>query len=182
MVDDRKITLIRRTRESCHAFYQALVQDPVLFGDGEAYQPYQYDPDAVNALFHKREQQRDRMGFSVLLGNVVIGDVSFKHIDREKRCCELEICMTNDRVKNKGYGTQAERLAVQYAFEQMDMEMVLADCLEKNTRSQHVLEKVGFELVSQPQGFRGYRMTKERYLQVMKARQEAKEETLIDRP
>lgn len=97
MVDDRKITLIRRTRESCHAFYQALVQDPVLFGDGESYQPYQYDPDAVNALFHKREQQRDRMGFSVLLGNVVIGDVSFKHIDREKRCCELEICMTKER-------------------------------------------------------------------------------------
>ena len=77
---------------------------------------------------------------------------------------------------------QAERQAVKYAFEQMDMEMVLADCLEKNTRSQHVLEKVGFELVSQSQGFQLYRMTKERYLQVMKARQEAKKETLIERP
>ena len=90
--------------------------------------------------------------------------------------------MTHDRVKNKGYGTQAERLAVQYAFEQMDMEMVLADCLEKNARSQHVLGKVGFELASQSQGCRLYRMTKERYLQGMKARQEAKEETLIERP
>lgn len=182
MADDSKITLIRRTRESCHAFYQALVQDPVLFGDGEPYQPYQYDSDAVDACFLKREQQHDRKGFSVLLGDIVIGDVSLKHIDREKHGCVLEICMINDSVKNKGYGTQAEQLAIQYAFEHMDMEMVLADCLEKNTRSQHVLEKVGFELVSQSQGVRGYRMTKERHLQVMKARQEAKEETLIERP
>ena len=182
MVDDRKITLIRRTMESCHAFYQALVQDHVLFGDGESYQPYQYDPDAVDAFFLEREQQRDRMGFSVLLGDMVIGDVSLKHIDREKHCCELEICMINDSVKNQGYGTQAEQLAIQYAFEQMDMETVLADCLEKNTRSQHVLEKVGFELVSQSQGFRLYRMTKERYCQVLKEKQEAEEETLIERP
>lgn len=170
MCDNSRITLIRRTRESCHAFYQALVQDPVLFDDGDPFQPYQYDPGTVDAFFQKREQQRGRMGFSVFLGDMVIGDMSFKRIDREKHSCELEICMINDSVKNKGYGTQAEQLAVQYAFEHMDMETVFADCLEKNTRSQHVLEKVGFELISQSKGIRLYRMTKERYLQIVKAK------------
>ena len=33
---------------------------------------------------------------------------------------------------------------MKYAFEQMNMNTVFADAVRKNTRSQHVLEKVGF--------------------------------------
>lgn len=163
--DTCKVTLVKRTQESCHKFYRALVQDPILFSDDQTYQPYCYDPECVDELFRKREQQLDRIGFSVMLENVVIGDVSLKHIDIENHSCELEICMINDSFKNKGYGTQAERLAVQYAFEHMNMKSVLADCLVKNTRSQRVLEKVGVQLTSESDGFRYYCMTKEMYLQ-----------------
>lgn len=159
--DNGGVTLVKRTRESCHAFYRGLVQDPMLFSDTQLYQPYHYDADRVDAFFYDREQQTDRIGFSVMLGDMVIGDVSLKHMDEEKRSCELEICMVNDSVKNKGYGTQAEKLAVQYAFEHLNMETVLADCLVTNTRSQRVLEKVGFQLVSECGGFRYYRMKKE---------------------
>lgn len=162
--DNCKVTLVKRTQESCHAFYRALVQDPILFPDDQTYQPYYYDAERVNAFFYNREQQSDRIGFSVMLEEMVIGDVSLKHIDTEKRSCELEICMINDSVKNKGYGTQVERLAVQYAFEHMNMKSVFADCLVKNTRSQHVLEKVGFQFTAESDGFRYYRMTKEMYL------------------
>lgn len=44
--------------------------------------------------------------------------------------------MQNDAVKDKGYGTQAERLAVKYAFDQLGMVAVNADTVLKNTRSQ----------------------------------------------
>ena len=66
--------------------------------------------------------------------------------------------MQNDAVKGKDYGTQAERLAVQYAFEKLRMAVIHADAVLKNTRSQHVLEKVGFRFVGEDEMFKYYRM------------------------
>ena len=53
--------------------------------------------------------------------------------------------MRSDAFKNKGYGTQAELLALDYAFNTMELSTVYADSLIGNTRSQHVLKKVGFQ-------------------------------------
>ena len=66
--------------------------------------------------------------------------------------------MQNDSVKGKGYGTQAEKLAIKYAFEKLGMLAVNADAVLKNTRSQHVLEKVGFRFVKEGGIFRYYRV------------------------
>lgn len=56
----------------------------------------------------------------------------------------MGIAMRSDEFKNKGYGTVAEILALEHAFNKPGMETVFADTLKKNKRSQHVLEKVGF--------------------------------------
>ena len=66
--------------------------------------------------------------------------------------------MQNDSVKGKGYGTQAEKLAIKYAFEKLGMLAVNADAVLKNTRSQHVLEKVGFRFVKEEGIFLYYRV------------------------
>ena len=66
--------------------------------------------------------------------------------------------MQNDAVKGKGYGTQAEHLAVKIAFDELGMTAVNADAIMKNTRSQHVLEKVGFHLVGEDGAFKYYRI------------------------
>ena len=66
--------------------------------------------------------------------------------------------MQNDTVKGKGYGTEAEKLAVRYAFDKLGMSAVNADTVVKNTRSQHILEKIGFRLVKEEGNFRYYRI------------------------
>ena len=66
--------------------------------------------------------------------------------------------MQNDAMKGKGYGTQAERLAVKTAFDEFGMAAVNADTIRKNTRSQHVLEKVGFCFVGEDETFKYYRI------------------------
>lgn len=68
--------------------------------------------------------------------------------------------MQNDAVKGKGYGTQAELKAIQYAFEELGMAAVNADTILKNARSQHVLEKVGFKLTREDENFKYYRITR----------------------
>ena len=44
-------------------------------------------------------------------------------------------------------------LALQYAFHEMQMDTVYADTIKKIQRSQHVLEKVGFRMTHQNDGF-----------------------------
>lgn len=51
-------------------------------------------------------------------------------------------------------------IALQNAFENMGMQEVNADTLLKNTRSQHVLEKVGFRYIREDNGYRYYRLAK----------------------
>lgn len=65
--------------------------------------------------------------------------------------------MINDSYKNKGYGTAAERLILEYAFRELEMQTVFADALIGNQRSQRVLEKVGFIKTHQDDQFVYYR-------------------------
>ena len=58
--------------------------------------------------------------------------------------------------KGKGYGTQAERLALRFVFDELGMTTVLADAIRENTRSQHVLKKGGFRFVGEDEIFRYY--------------------------
>lgn len=69
--------------------------------------------------------------------------------------------MQNDSVKGKGYGTQAERMAVKYAFDELGIVAVNADTVQKNTRSQHILEKVGFRLTGEDEMFKYYRIERQ---------------------
>lgn len=151
------ITLHEATRELLHAYYKGFVSDPDIFMDMSKFFTYQYDSEKIDAYWAARQPRPDRKEFLILSDDTVVGELCLKHIDFEKKECVLSIHLQNDAVKNKGYGTQAEKLAVRYAFEELDMETVLADAVLKNTRSQHVLEKVGFQFVRQDEMFKYYR-------------------------
>ena len=71
---------------------------------------------------------------------------------------EMLKCMKNDSFKGRGFGTQAERLAVDYIFSELDIPTVLADAIRTNLRSQYVLEKVGFKFTGEDESFRYYCM------------------------
>lgn len=88
----------------------------------------------------------------------MIGELQLKQINHENKECTLSIHMQNDVVKGKGYGTQAERIAVKTAFDELGMSAVNADTVRKNTRSQRVLEKVGFRFVREDDAFKYYRI------------------------
>ena len=157
------IHLSPMTREYMHELFQDFVYDPDIFSNMLLYEQAKnggYAPKRVDALFDSRSGKEDRCSFAVLLGNKVIGEVALKHIDLKEKTCELSIHLQSDAVKNKGYGTQAERLAVAYAFDTLGVDHILADSVEKNRRSQHVLEKLGFICYDAKNGFKLYRLDK----------------------
>ena len=98
-----------------------------------------------------------RIFLAVMLDDKPIGEIVLKEIDYAKRCCTIGISMINDNYKNKGYGTAAEQLALEYAFGTLALDTVFADTLITNHRSQHVLRKVGFRETHRDQAFIYYR-------------------------
>ena len=153
------IALMPMTRERMHEMFRDFAADPDLFIDMALYERARscaYTRERLDALFDRREAEADCLSFAVMLNGEVIGEVCLKHIDRAAGECALSIHLKNDAVKNKGYGTRAERLAVEHAFGALGLKRVCADCVIKNTRSQRVLEKVGFRFLREADGFRYY--------------------------
>ena len=154
------ITLCPMTRELCHELFREWENDPDIYGDKALYKPYVYDEAAVDRYFDSKREP-SRVVFAVMSDGRPIGEVQLKRIDREKKECVLSIHMQNDRYKNKGCGTTAEKLAVRYAFERLGMSAVNADTVISNTRSQRVLEKAGFAMTGQDDTFRYYRVERQ---------------------
>lgn len=140
------------TREMCHAFYKGFQNDPAI---GHYYE-YVYSAEVADSYFDANSVP-DRKMFAIMVDDQIVGECKLKNIDFVKRECSMGIHLQNDAVKGKGYGTQAERLILRYAFEELGMVAVNADAAQKNTRSQHVLEKVGFRYTHEDDTFKYYR-------------------------
>ena len=141
-------------------FSQDFAYDPDAFSDMGEFSEYTYREADVDARW-ERQRQHGRIHLAVMLEQEPIGEVILMDIDAEKRCCILSIHMKNDSVKNRGYGTRAEILALECAFGTLEMETVFADAIYKNKRSQHVLEKIGFQKAHSDEQCVYYRCDKE---------------------
>ena len=153
------ICLKTMTKELARQYFRQFELDPALFADPAQYAPYVYSQDKADAVV-ERYRKLGRVYFAVMLGDEPIGEVVLKNIDRGERHCTLGISMRSDAYKNQGYGTRAEQLALQYAFDELGMTTVFADSLIGNTRSRRVLEKVGFREISRDEAFAYYRCDK----------------------
>lgn len=157
---NQKIRLQPMDRMLLHEYYKGFVMDADIFMDMSNFREYTYVPERVDAYFDKLQSQKDRVDFLIMMNEKPIGEIALKHIDETTRQCELSIHMQNDSVKNKGYGTQAERLILDYAFQTLGMTAVIADSVLKNKRSQHTLEKVGFQETGRDDTFVYYKTSK----------------------
>lgn len=156
------ITLEKITLERMNEFDRGFQRDPATFADMSLFSEYRYSPEATRKRF-ERYSALDRRHFLIMLNGRPVGETGIKHIDWERREGELSIHLQNDAVKNRGVGTKAERLLLAYAFDELGLNAVTARAIEKNTRSRHVLEKVGFVFVRQEDGFLHYRFPREKY-------------------
>lgn len=151
-----EISLSIMTRELCHELFKGWENDPAIYMDMDRFVPYRYDEASVDRYFESKCGP-SRVLFAIMRDGEPIGELQLKRIDRENRECTLSIHMQNDTVKGRGYGTHAEKLALQYAFDFLGMAAVNADTVTQNTRSQHVLEKAGFQFIGEKDGFKYYR-------------------------
>ncbi len=80
-----------------------------------------------------------------------VGSVYFRDIDREKGCAEYGIFIGEDDAVGKGYGTQAAKMALAYAFETLRLQRVFLRVFADNVGARKSYEKAGFRLIEEKQ-------------------------------
>lgn len=145
------------TRDQCHELYRAWENDPAIYMDMSLYKPYVYSSESVDRYYNAK-QEPTRVLFAIIAECKVVGELQLKNIDYETKECTISIHLQNNSVKGMGYGTKAEIIALDYAFNILKMNAVNADVVLKNERSQYVLQKVGFALINEDDKFRYYRI------------------------
>ena len=74
------------------------------------------------------------------LGTVILSDMDMKN-----GIAQAHIKMAVSEARGKGYGTDALRTLVRYAFRELRLHCVYAEVLEYNTASRRLFEKCGFQ-------------------------------------
>lgn len=75
------------------------------------------------------------------------GSIYFRDIDNDKHTCEFGIFLGEPDMAGHGYGYEAQKLSMDYAFFQMNMDIVELRVLENNGAAIHNYEKCGFKLI-----------------------------------
>lgn len=140
-----KICLKTFTREEYHQYWKAYVADSVMDPN-----TYIYDKDKVDERYDsitEKESWYSTVGIFLFEGTP-IGSLSFKRINYEKSQCELGIVLDNDNYKGLGYGTEAIKLAIDYAFNTLKLKSIYADTMGTNFKMKRIFDVFSFEFIN----------------------------------
>ena len=73
-----------------------------------------------------------------------VGEVVLENLDTDDRSCSFRIALVGPRVFGRGFGTEATRLILGYAFEAVGIHRVELEVHDFNPRARHVYELAGF--------------------------------------
>lgn len=76
-----------------------------------------------------------------------VGSTYLRDIDREKGCAEYGIFIGENDAVGKGYGTQAAKLTLAYAFGELKLNYIFLRVFEDNTAARMSYKKAGFEVI-----------------------------------
>lgn len=158
-MEQAEIRLAPMSDEMYRRYLKEYENDPDLFLPGQEYIPYSYSEEKAERYI-QRQKDLKRIPLAILRGNEIVGEVIIKNIE-ERRCATMGIALKNRKFKDRGIGTQAEKLAVRFVFHDLDIPTLYADTIRTNTRSQHVLEKAGFVFIREDADFRYYRIDRD---------------------
>ena len=155
-----KIYLTRMSRAIAETYFKAFCFDKAVFLDGQPVTQFRYSDEWLDDYLARK---RNCEHLAIMCCEMPIGEILFKRIDHIARTAVFSIHLQNDSVKGKGYGTFAEKLAIEYAFNELKLKVLYADTIKKNHRSIRVLEKVGFQLVDEDEQFMYYKIENQQY-------------------
>ncbi len=124
------------------------------------FQGRRYDVSRAAAEVVTRETAESGAGFKELWLAIEtrdgehIGNCGLFHVEAENRSAELGIGIGEPAYRSRGYGTDAVRALVRFAFEEMQLHRVELDVFAYNERAIACYRKCGFEEEGRRRGAR----------------------------
>ncbi|WP_081744887.1 GNAT family N-acetyltransferase, partial [Arthrobacter sp. H14] len=105
-----------------------------------------FTEDAVRKFLARLPGSDERADWAVIRteDGAHIGEVVLNDLDEDNRSMNFRIGLAGDGVRGQGYGTEATRAVVAYAFDVVGLHRVSLGVYSFNPRAQWVYEKVGF--------------------------------------
>ena len=89
----------------------------------------------------------ERVSFVIAVGKNLqaVGEVVINEIDHDNHSGSIRISLFSEHDLNKGYGTEAMRLMVDYGFSELHLHRISLGVYAFNPRAIRVYEKIGFK-------------------------------------
>ena len=142
-----RLVLRQLQMEDVYEYYER------LFGDGDVarymlFEPHQDISESLTSL--ERKLERYEQGRFYCWGVVqkeedgLIGLVELLRFDEDRGTCSF-VYMLGCNYWNQGYGTEMLKAVFRFAFEELDVQRIVADHMTKNSASGAVMRKAGMK-------------------------------------
>lgn len=102
-------------------------------------------PDSWEEWFGQVKSRRRRLALAIdTVKGEFIGDIQLEQICWRSGAAELRICIGEKRYWSRGYGAEAIKVLLDYAFDRLGLKSVYLRVYRSNHRAIRCYEKVGF--------------------------------------
>ena len=131
-----------------------------LFGDGEVAQYMLFDPhqtimESLESVQRKLKRYEEGpyycWGVEVKEEGGLMGLVELVRLDEQANTCSF-VYMLGCDYWNQGYGTEILKAVFRFAFEELEVERILADHMTKNVASGRAMAKAGMKHIGTEEG------------------------------
>ena len=138
-----QIKLRAFTEPEYHRFFRNYEPDPRMTND-----PFTYSREQISRSWRYNYGgfRPDYDHYGIFLDEEPVGAFQLKRISPENHRCEFGIILQNDRMKNRGIGTEAVRAGMEIARRKHGVQTLIGDTMGRNLPMRRVFEKLGFRL------------------------------------
>ncbi|MEN2767549.1 GNAT family N-acetyltransferase [Ornithinibacillus xuwenensis] len=125
--------------------YQAVHDEEIRYMTGTR---NMFTMEQLDKHIERIENDDTRYDFAICLVNSdeLIGDLSILEIEKENRKAGFRIALHDKQYFNKGYGTEAVMLALQFTFETLKLNRLQLEVYSHNKRGINAYQKAGFKI------------------------------------
>ncbi|MDF1508748.1 GNAT family protein [Robertmurraya sp. DFI.2.37] len=149
-IEGKKV-ILRPFKEKDFPLIEECVKDPeVIKLTGSS---ANFDQQLFHHWYQTRNEQKDRLDLAVedkRQANLV-GEAVINLYDQKNHSMNFRI-LIGPRGRNRGLGTEATQLMIDYIFQNTDLNFLTLSVYDFNPRAKHVYEKVGFVTESVDRG------------------------------
>lgn len=113
----------------------------------DRYEKYPITPSDMNTYYDRDRDSDSIWGMTAFDESGVVGHLTMRFPDREKREIRFGFVIVDDSRRKKGYGKEMLSLAVRYAFEILRADKISLGVFENNRAALKCYQSCGFEAV-----------------------------------